>query len=103
MLNNFRPGWEFFDDLRASAESLNDPLEKQKAIDAATQLKEDYRTTFNSDAGKRVLADLQKRYVDPDIMQGFHADGTNTAIHMAIRATEQRVIKALLTINKPGE
>lgn len=103
MLNSFQPGWQFFEDLHANAEKLDDPQKKEKAIEAAAQLKSDYITVFTSDAGKRVLADLEKRYVTPDILQGYFPDGVNTAINMAVRATEVRMVKVLLTINKPGE
>jgi len=103
MLNKFVPGWQFFEELNAAAETAADPIEKEKRIAEVAQLKSDYITVFTSAAGERVLADLKKRYVDPDILQGYFPDGVNTAISLAVRATEQRVIKTLLTINKPGE
>ena len=99
----FSAGWQFFDDLEEQAKSIEDADARQASLDKAKQLKADYKKVFSGPEAKRVLADLEKRYVQPDVLQAFYPDGTNTAIHMAVRSTEVRMVKMLLTINKPGE
>lgn len=101
MQGAFKPGWEFFEDLESQIDGDDDKAVAER--EKVKQLKQDYKEVFSGPAAERVLADLKKRYVDPDVMQGYYPDGTNTAIAMAVRATEVRVIKQLLTIIKPRE
>lgn len=96
-----KQGWEFFDDLKSQV-NPDDP-DKEKKIKNIEQLKADYKEVFSGAAWERVAADLKKRYVDPPVLQGYFPDGINTAIKMAERSTEQKIINQLLTINKTGD
>jgi hypothetical protein len=104
MQNNvFRPGWQFFDDLETLAENEAAEDKRAAALATAKQLRADYVAVFSGQAAERVLADLKRRYVDPDVLQGYFPDGVNTAIKMAERSAEQRLVRNLLTLKKPGE
>lgn len=102
MNNGFRPGWEFFDDLEAGIKNVDETAHAAE-IENIRQLRLDYQAVFGTDAAKRVMQDLKKRYSDPPVLQGYYPDGINTAIAMAVRSAQQELINKLATIIKPGE
>lgn len=95
-ISEMKYGWEFFNELEKKANSKED---KEKIRD----LQRSYEACFAAREGQVVLADLEKRFVDPYVLTGYYPDSGNTAIAMAVRATEQRLIRMLRTMSNPGE
>lgn len=95
-MTGIKQGWAFFEELAKNA--TNDE-EREKIHD----LHNTYEVLFASTEGKIVLADLERRFIDPDVLTGYYPCGINTAISMAERAAQIKLVRMLKTMSKPGE